>query len=54
MQMTKERFAQEVAHLLGRANAMKSETDSNYYDIFLLTAHNMEFSICRVSNKYLL
>src|SRR5579859_3852478 len=32
--MTKEeKFAQEVAHLLGRANAMKSEIVSNYYDV---------------------
>ncbi|KAF8857161.1 hypothetical protein BDZ45DRAFT_674960 [Acephala macrosclerotiorum] len=54
--MTKEeKFAQEVTHLLGRANAMKSEVVSNYYEVFLLTAHNMELSIstCRVSDKYL-
>ena len=37
MQMTKEqKFGQEVAHILGRANAMKAKTVSKYYNVQIL------------------
>ena len=41
MQKTPEdRFAQEIAHILGRANAMKSEFDraADYYDVWVLNS----------------